>query len=114
MSTATSQVAGIMRDDALAAFRAAVVAAYGHRIERIVLFGSRARGDAGPDSDYDVAVFLHDLDDRWAEVDRLVAIEEQLRTDEGPLIRSMPFPAGGWRDAASPLMHEIRRDGVEL
>jgi predicted nucleotidyltransferase len=31
---------------------------YGERAERVVLFGSRARGDAHRDSDYDVAVFL--------------------------------------------------------
>jgi predicted nucleotidyltransferase len=31
---------------------------YGDRIERVVLFGSRARGDAQENSDYDVAVFL--------------------------------------------------------
>src|SRR3712207_7722889 len=34
---------------------------YGDRLERVVLFGSRARGDAGEASDYDIAVFLKDL-----------------------------------------------------
>ena len=34
------------------------------RIERLVLFGSRARGDAHVASDYDIAVFLKDLTDR--------------------------------------------------
>ena len=48
----------------LAKFWAALHALYGDRIERIVLFGSRARGDARRDSDYDVAVFLEDLQDR--------------------------------------------------
>jgi predicted nucleotidyltransferase len=28
---------------------------YGDRLERVLLFGSRARGDARPDSDWDVA-----------------------------------------------------------
>jgi predicted nucleotidyltransferase len=41
-------------------FRAAVTEIYGDRVERVVLFGSRARGDAREDSDYDVAVFLRD------------------------------------------------------
>ena len=27
-------------------------------VKLVILFGSRARGDAGPDSDYDIAVFL--------------------------------------------------------
>ncbi len=42
-------------------FRAALDTMYGDRIERVVLFGSRACGDAREDSDYDVAVFLKDL-----------------------------------------------------
>ena len=45
-------------------------ALYGKRLERAVLYGSHARGDAGPESDYDIAVFLHDVTDRWAEMDR--------------------------------------------
>lgn len=31
---------------------------YGPELERLVLFGSRARGDAEPDSDFDVLVVL--------------------------------------------------------
>jgi uncharacterized protein len=37
----------------LAKFRAALNEMYGERIECVVLFGSRARGDVKPDSDYD-------------------------------------------------------------
>lgn len=54
-------------DPVLMRFRCAVTEIYGDRVERVVLFGSRARGDAEPDSDYDVAVFLHDMADRWQE-----------------------------------------------
>ena len=39
----------------------------------MVLFGSRARGDAREDSDYDVAVFLKGLANRWQEVDRITS-----------------------------------------
>jgi predicted nucleotidyltransferase len=45
-------------DPVLKRFRAALDVLYGDRIERVVLFGSRARGDAREDSDYDVAVFF--------------------------------------------------------
>jgi len=41
-------------DPVLTRFRAALDALYGDRIERVVLHGSRARGDARPDSNYDV------------------------------------------------------------
>ena len=61
-------------DPILKRFRAALDTLYGDRIERVVLFGSRARGDAREDSDYDVAVFLKSLADRWQEVDRIVPL----------------------------------------
>lgn len=70
-ATVTDQV---LAEPVLSRFRAAVADAYGDRIERVVLFGSRARGGARPDSDYDVAVFLHDMADRWREMDRLADI----------------------------------------
>ena len=53
-------------DPILKRLRAALDELYGERIERVVLFGSLARGEAEEDLDYDVAVFLWDLreDDR--------------------------------------------------
>jgi predicted nucleotidyltransferase len=39
-----------------------VLRRHGDRVRRIILFGSRARGDARPDSDYDLLVVLRDLD----------------------------------------------------
>ena len=45
-------------DPVVARFRARVLAAFGDRIERIVLFGSRARGDEHAESDWDFAVFF--------------------------------------------------------
>jgi len=37
-----------------------ILAAGGARVSRIILFGSRARGDARPDSDYDLLVIVRD------------------------------------------------------
>lgn len=61
-------------DPILERFRAAVMEIYGDRLERVVLFGSRARGDAQPDSDYDIAVLLRDMPDRFAEMNRLADV----------------------------------------
>ena len=58
-------------DPILKRFRATLDEIYGDRLERVVLFGSRARGDAETAADYDVAVFLRDMPDRWRELDRL-------------------------------------------
>jgi uncharacterized protein len=101
-------------DPVLTKFRAAVDATYGARVERIVLYGSRARGDGKPDSDYDIAVFLKELSSRWQEFRRLADIEIGLLDETGAVVHAMPYPAGSWHDPASPLMYEIRKDGRDL
>jgi uncharacterized protein len=100
-------------DPVLVKFRAALNELYGDRIERVVLFGSQARGDARPDSDYDVAVFLKDLDDRWAELDRLANLRVSFLDETGAFFDAKPYPATAYRER-SPLMREIRREGIDL
>jgi uncharacterized protein len=102
------------KDPILQQFLVGLTDLYGDRIERVVLFGSRARGDANADSDYDVALFLNDLTDVWTEVRRIVDLQLLLRDDTGAEIHTLPFPAGRWRDPRSPLMFEIRKDGIDL
>jgi predicted nucleotidyltransferase len=100
-------------DPILKRFRAALDALYGERIERVVLYGSRARGDAREDSDYDVAVFLHGLTNRRDEVRRMVPTVVDIIDDTSAVIHPMPFKAGGYEDRTS-LMREIRYEGVDL
>ncbi|HZT87811.1 MAG TPA: nucleotidyltransferase domain-containing protein [Stellaceae bacterium] len=100
-------------DAILKRFRAALDELYGDRIERVVLFGSRARGEAHSQSDYDVAVFLHDFNDLSAEINRLADIETDMLYDSGVVINALPLPAGSYRDRTG-FMHELRRDGVDL
>ena len=85
-------------DPILKRFRAALAELYGDRLERVVLFGSRARGDAREDSDCDVAVFIKDLGPFWGEVDRLVDVETDLLYDTGAVINSMPYRTGAYQD----------------
>jgi predicted nucleotidyltransferase len=100
-------------DPILRRFRAALDSTYGDRIERVVLFGSRARGDAHIDSDYDIAVFLEGFADRWQEVDRIVPPVTAILYDEGTFVHAMPHRAGSYEDR-TPLMREIRREGIDL
>lgn len=97
----------------LAKFRAALAGMYGPRLERVVLYGSRARGDAEADSDCDVAVFLKDLTNRIAESNRIALAVSDILSETGIVIHAMPFPAGSYRERTM-LMHEIRREGLDL
>lgn len=100
-------------DPALTRFRDAVAQMYGDRLERVVLYGSRARGDAHEDSDYDVAVFLRNIGDQWKELDRLADLSTQIVDETGELIHAMAHDATAYADR-TPLMHEIRREGLDL
>ena len=100
-------------DPVLARFRRAVERAYGGQIERLVLFGSRARGEARAGSDYDVGVFLHDLRDFDQEAQTLAEIETDILTATGAVILALPLRAGSHHDRTG-LMQELRRDGRDL
>ncbi len=100
-------------DPVMLRFRSALDAAFGARIERVVLFGSRARGDHRSDSDYDVAVFLRDKIDFGRESSLLSDIEIEIEIDTGSTINALPLRAGA-HEERTIFMAEVRRDGVVL
>jgi uncharacterized protein len=100
-------------DPVLARLREALDEMYGNRLERVVLFGSRARGDAHAESDYDVAVFLRDMADRFAEMNRLADLSTDIIGETGEFVHAMPYRAEAY-DERTPLMREIRREGIDL
>ena len=102
-----------LHDPVLTRFRIALAEIYGARLERAVLFGSRARGDYRPDSDYDVAVFLRGYTSLWSELGPLAKLTTEILVETGALISAKPFPAGDHRDAR-PFMREIAREGMDL
>jgi len=103
----------ISTDPILNRFRVALAETYGTHLERIVLFGSRARGDHAPDSDYDIAVFIKDASSFMEESARLAEVSTGILLDTGAVISATPFPAGAWRERTG-FMHELREDGIDL
>jgi uncharacterized protein len=97
----------------LTRFRKSLDEIYGQSLDRVVLFGSHARGDARPDSDYDVAIFLKDPGPLWDELGRLAHVTTKILYDTGAVISAKPFAAELYSER-SPLMQEIRADGVDL
>lgn len=100
-------------DPVLTRFRAAMVEIYGKRAERVVLYGSRARGEHRPESDYDVAVFLRDMPERAKEMARLAELETNILYETGAVINALPFPADAYRERTG-FMSELRKDGLDL
>ena len=98
-------------DPILTRFRAALDEVYGDRLEWVVLYGSPARGDHRPDSDYDIAVFTKDAGALGEEIRRLVSITSDILFDTGAIISGTPFRAGAYQERAG-FMHEVRQDGL--
>ena len=108
----------ISHDPTIDRFRKAVKDLYGDRVDRLVLYGSRARGDATGDSDYDIAVFFRPdaslpMPNRRAIFDALAVIQDQIFEDTGAVINALPMPATSWTKRTL-LMHAIRSEGLEL
>jgi predicted nucleotidyltransferase len=79
----------------VARLRERVLAAFDDRVERIVLFGSRARGDEHAESDWDFAVFFdHDPTDR--EERSLSDLTSALQHEFDTEIQSMARSGDAW------------------
>jgi hypothetical protein len=65
--------------------------------------------------DYDVAVFLRGMADRFAEMNRLADLSTKIIVEEdGPFIHAMPYCAGSDDDERMPLMYATRAEGIDL
>jgi uncharacterized protein len=80
------------------------------RIERIVLFGSRARGEAGEDSDWDMAVFL-DRAPTWEDRKALSGAGFDTMLATGEDVQSVALGADDWA-ADYELIRYIKAEGV--
>ncbi len=87
---------------------------YGPRLKGLVLYGSYARGEATPDSDIDVAVILDDYENIWTEIKHYGALAQRLCLRFNVLVALYPIEEATWRSELSPLMINIRREGIPL
>lgn len=84
----------------------------GITVDKIILYGSYAKGKARPDSDIDVAVVSRDFGkDRTEEGMLLFRIAGEI----DPRIEPVPLSVESYKnDTWVPLIYEIRTKGVEL
>jgi uncharacterized protein len=96
---------------ALAMFRDRVAALLGDNLLRIVLFGSRARGEGHDESDLDLLVLVRAYD--GAERRRVLDVAADVDDDTG--LHLSPIVMDVLRfEASSPLHDAVVRDGVPV
>lgn len=84
----------------------------GINIDRVILFGSYAKGKARPESDIDIAIISKDFGkDRVEEGMSLFRIAGKI----DPRLEPVPFSTKVFEnDTWIPLIYEIRQKGIEL
>jgi predicted nucleotidyltransferase len=85
---------------------------YGDRLKGVYLYGSRARGEAQPDSDVDILVVLDEIDHYYGELERTAALVSSLSLRYDVSISRMFLPASEWRQGEGPFLLTVREDAV--
>lgn len=93
-------------------YKRRVESAFDGRVAKMVLFGSRARGEAHEESDWDIAVFLR-ADPTMEDRHRLADLGSDVLMDTGEVIQSVALPSRR-ESEDSYLLRAIRADGIAL
>jgi len=93
-------------------FKEEIEELYGKRLKNIILYGSWARGDATEDSDIDVVIVLEGKIVPGKEIDRMIDIITEINLKYGVLISVYPISEEGYSTINSPLLINVRREGM--
>ena len=87
---------------------------YGDKVDRILLYGSRARGDNRPDSDIDILIVLKD-DFNYSEMLRLSSdIAASLSLENDVVISRAFVSKEQFENRQTPFLMNVRREAVPV
>ena len=94
--------------------REALRETYGDRLQRLIVFGSHARGDARADSDVDVLIVLGGDVDPLDEARRTSDIVIDVAVHHGVSLSLVHLSADEFAHQDRPLLRNIDREGIEM
>ena len=102
-----------IKSQVLNAFKEALFLNLGESLHEIILFGSQARGDGNPDSDYDMLVVA---DGSLRDLKRIVREAEWMCMERyNALVSSIIYTPEIWKTAKeSPLGWNIQKEGEKV
>lgn len=95
-------------------FRCALEGLYGDRLVTVILFGSQARHEATEESDIDVMVVLRGFISQGDEILRMGTIKTELNLKYDELISVIPISETDYQNRMTPLLNNIRQEGVAV
>jgi len=93
-------------------FRTKTEKLYGRRLKDIILYGSWARGEANEESDIDLLLVLKGNVVPGKEIDRMIDVITEINMKHGVLISIHPISEEDFLTLNSPLLINVRREGV--
>ncbi len=96
----------------LSEIRECLQAAYGSRLRGIVLYGSEARGEAGPESDIDLLILLEDPVDLAKDLQTNLDVLYPLSMKIGRRISAKPVSARQYETVDCPLYRQAQSEGI--
>ena len=102
------------REELLKQIRSRLAAAHHKRLRGVVLYGSEARGEAGPDSDIDLLVLLEAPVDYGRDLERNLEALHPLALQLGRRISAKPVSATEYDTVECPLYQRAHREGIAV
>ncbi|KAF0215599.1 MAG: hypothetical protein FD174_4047 [Geobacteraceae bacterium] len=96
----------------VAELRKRLEALYGPMLVQLVLFGSRARGEAEPGSDIDILVVLRGEVNPGEEISRTGGIVADLSLENDMVISCIFMDEYRYLHRNGPLLRNIRKEGI--
>ncbi len=94
-------------------FREELKRIYNGNLVKLILYGSYARGDFNSDSDIDLLVVLNEMETPGKEIDRMIDIINNINLKYNILISVFPITIAEYESLNSPLLLNVRREGLE-
>ena len=96
----------------LTEFKKEIARLYSKRLKEMILYGSWARGNATEDSDIDLMIVLDGDIAPGREIDRMIDIITDTNLRHDVLISVYPISAKNYSTVNSPLLLNVRREGI--
>jgi predicted nucleotidyltransferase len=93
-------------------FKKEIKKIYGNQLDKIILYGSWANGTATNDSDIDLMVVLKGKISPGREIDRMIDCITDLNLKYDILLSVVPVSDEIYANIDSPLMLNVKREGV--
>jgi len=83
--------------------------------ERVILFGSQARGDARPDSDWDLLILLNKQKEEFGDFNTYGYPFTRMGFDYGTHISPKIYTVTEWEQQKPSLFYKfVEQDGIEI